>query len=49
MTDAKRLQSYVDALWDEAITPTLVDYIRIPNKSRPSTRTGRRTAIWIKR
>jgi acetylornithine deacetylase/succinyl-diaminopimelate desuccinylase-like protein len=33
MTDAPRLQSYVDAIWDEAITPTLVDYIRIPNKS----------------
>ncbi len=33
MTDAARLQSYVDSLWDEAITPTLVEYIRIPNKS----------------
>ena len=33
MTDARRLQGFVDALWDEAITPTLVDYIRIPNKS----------------
>jgi acetylornithine deacetylase/succinyl-diaminopimelate desuccinylase-like protein len=33
MTDAARLQSFVDALWDEAVTPTLVDYIRIPNKS----------------
>ena len=33
MTDAARLQAFVDRLWDEAVTPTLVDYIRIPNKS----------------
>ena len=33
MTDVKRLQGFVDALWDEAVTPALVDYIRIPNKS----------------
>jgi acetylornithine deacetylase/succinyl-diaminopimelate desuccinylase-like protein len=33
MTDTKRLQAFIDTLWDEAITPTLVDYIRIPNKS----------------
>ena len=33
MLDAPRLQTFVGNLWDEAITPTLVDYIRIPNKS----------------
>jgi acetylornithine deacetylase/succinyl-diaminopimelate desuccinylase-like protein len=33
MTDTKRLQAYIDTLWDEAVIPTLVDYIRIPNKS----------------
>ena len=33
MADAARLQAYVDTLWDEAVVPTLVDYIRIPNKS----------------
>src|SRR5665213_1595140 len=33
MIDARRLQGFVDTLWDEAVTPTLVDYIRIPNKS----------------
>ena len=33
MTDVKRLQGFIDNLWDEAVTPTLVDYIRIPNKS----------------
>jgi len=33
MTDTARLQAFVDRLWDEAVTPTLVDYIRIPNKS----------------
>ena len=33
MTDAARLTGFIDALWDEAVTPTLVDYIRIPNKS----------------
>lgn len=27
------LNSFVSRRWDEAITPTLVDYIRIPNKS----------------
>ena len=33
MTDAARLQAYIDELWDTAVTPALVDYIRIPNKS----------------
>ena len=33
MLDHARLKSFTDNLWDEAITPTLVDYIRIPNKS----------------
>ena len=33
MTDAARLQTFIDVLWDEAVTPALVDYIRIPNKS----------------
>lgn len=33
MTDANRLQAFIDTLWDEAVTPALVDYIRIPNKS----------------
>ena len=30
---AQRLQRFIDDLWDAEITPTLVDYIRIPNKS----------------
>jgi acetylornithine deacetylase/succinyl-diaminopimelate desuccinylase-like protein len=33
MPDTTRLQTFIDALWDEAVIPTLVDYIRIPNKS----------------
>ena len=33
MIDTKRLQTFIDTLWDEAVTPALVDYIRIPNKS----------------
>jgi len=33
MIDLKQLQGFIDRLWDEAVTPTLVDYIRIPNKS----------------
>jgi acetylornithine deacetylase/succinyl-diaminopimelate desuccinylase-like protein len=33
MTDAARLTDFIGALWDEAVTPTLVDYIRVPNKS----------------
>jgi acetylornithine deacetylase/succinyl-diaminopimelate desuccinylase-like protein len=33
MTDPARIASFVDRLWDEAVTPTLVEYIRIPNKS----------------
>ncbi|HWD67899.1 MAG TPA: M20 family metallopeptidase [Caulobacteraceae bacterium] len=33
MTDAAKIAAYVDRLWDEAVTPTLIDYIRIPNKS----------------
>jgi acetylornithine deacetylase/succinyl-diaminopimelate desuccinylase-like protein len=33
MTDPARLQAFIDDLWVQAITPTLIDYIRIPNKS----------------
>ncbi|MCB2098945.1 MAG: hypothetical protein KDE05_15045, partial [Parvularculaceae bacterium] len=29
----KDLQSYVEETWREEITPTLIEYIRIPNKS----------------
>ena len=31
--DSGRLKSFVEAMWDEAIVPSLVEYIRIPNKS----------------
>ena len=31
--DEGRLKSFVNRLWDEAVVPSLVDYIRIPNKS----------------
>ncbi|HEX6443278.1 MAG TPA: M20 family metallopeptidase [Stellaceae bacterium] len=33
MLDAAKLGRFVDQIWDEAIVPTLIDYIRIPNKS----------------
>src|SRR5438067_4038703 len=33
MLDAAKLGRFVDQIWDDAIVPTLVDYIRIPNKS----------------
>lgn len=33
MLEAERLRRYVDRLWNDEIVPTLVDYIRIPNKS----------------
>jgi acetylornithine deacetylase/succinyl-diaminopimelate desuccinylase-like protein len=33
MLDTAKLGKYVDRLWGDAIVPTLVDYIRIPNKS----------------
>ncbi len=31
--DNAPIKTFVDGLWDAEITPTLVDYIRIPNKS----------------
>jgi len=31
--DAAPIKAFIDKLWDAEITPTLVDYIRIPNKS----------------
>ena len=31
--DPKSLTEFVDRTWDESIVPSLVDYIRIPNKS----------------
>jgi acetylornithine deacetylase/succinyl-diaminopimelate desuccinylase-like protein len=33
MLDAAKLGQFVDRIWGDAIVPTLVDYIRIPNKS----------------
>ncbi|HEY1879812.1 MAG TPA: M20/M25/M40 family metallo-hydrolase, partial [Caulobacteraceae bacterium] len=33
MPDAAKITAYIDRLWDEAVIPTLIDYIRIPNKS----------------
>src|SRR3712207_4260285 len=33
MTDPARLKSFVEQLWGDEITPSLVEYIRIPNKS----------------
>src|SRR5437660_9378668 len=33
MLDAAKLACFVDQCWGDAIVPTLVDYIRIPNKS----------------
>ncbi len=33
MVDAARLQGFIDEVWDQAVVPTLVEYIRIPNKS----------------
>ncbi|HIA85387.1 MAG TPA: hypothetical protein EYO04_05210 [Candidatus Marinimicrobia bacterium] len=29
----EQLQSYLDQFWDNEITPTLTEYIKIPNKS----------------
>jgi acetylornithine deacetylase/succinyl-diaminopimelate desuccinylase-like protein len=31
--DGSRLKNFVNALWDDAVVPSLIDYIRIPNKS----------------
>ena len=31
--DGRRLKSFIGRSWDEEIVPTLIDYIRIPNKS----------------
>ena len=31
--DASKLKSFVEALWDDAVVPSLTEYIRIPNKS----------------
>jgi acetylornithine deacetylase/succinyl-diaminopimelate desuccinylase-like protein len=31
--DPARSRTFVDAAWDDSIVPTLVDYVRIPNKS----------------
>jgi acetylornithine deacetylase/succinyl-diaminopimelate desuccinylase-like protein len=33
MLDAAKARSAIDRCWDDEIVPTLVDYIRIPNKS----------------
>jgi acetylornithine deacetylase/succinyl-diaminopimelate desuccinylase-like protein len=31
--DSKRLKAFVDTIWDDAAIPSLIEYIRIPNKS----------------
>jgi acetylornithine deacetylase/succinyl-diaminopimelate desuccinylase-like protein len=33
MIDSARVQKFVDRRWDDEIVPTLVEYIKIPNKS----------------
>lgn len=33
MLDAVKLGRFVDQIWGDAVIPTLIDYIRIPNKS----------------
>jgi len=33
MLDSAKLGRFVDQVWGDTIVPTLVDYIRIPNKS----------------
>src|SRR5260370_35112280 len=33
MLDGAKLQRFVDQSWGDSIIPTLVEYIRIPNKS----------------
>ena len=33
MTETARLKSFVEQLWGDEITPALIEYIRIPNKS----------------
>jgi acetylornithine deacetylase/succinyl-diaminopimelate desuccinylase-like protein len=33
MIDSARARKYIDACWGDEIVPTLVDYIKIPNKS----------------
>jgi acetylornithine deacetylase/succinyl-diaminopimelate desuccinylase-like protein len=33
MLDAAKLGAFVDQMWGDAIVPTLIDYIKIPNKS----------------
>ena len=33
MTETARLQRFVEQLWGDEITPSLIEYIRIPNKS----------------
>src|SRR5216683_261185 len=33
MLDVRKLGNFVDQCWGDAIVPTLVEYIKIPNKS----------------
>lgn len=33
MLNTEKLKQYIDTIWDKEIIPTLMDYIRIPNKS----------------
>jgi len=33
MPDTQSLKTFVDAMWDDEIVPTLFEYIKIPNKS----------------
>src|SRR5579884_2104936 len=31
--DAQKLKRFVQQIWDDAVVPSLIEYIRIPNKS----------------
>ena len=43
--DFAKARKFIDQCWDDEIVPTLVEYIKIPNKSPSFDLTGRRTAM----
>jgi hypothetical protein len=43
MIDFANSPKFVDRCWDDSVVPTLVEYIRIPNKSLVFDRDWRRT------
>ena len=47
--DINTIKKEINSFWDSQIVPTLIEYIKIPNKSTfPLIQNGKKGATWIR-